>query len=92
MASSGQIPSCVGQLPELLLLDLSWNQLTGKIPRLANLHMRYLDFEGNNLSGHISKDLGQLRQLYHLTLGWFGELFDKFTIISNGSFLHSKQS
>lgn len=35
IASSGQIPSCVGQLPELLVLDLSWNQLTGKIPRLA---------------------------------------------------------
>ncbi len=89
IASSGQIPSCVGELPELLVLDLSWNQLSGKIPRLANLKMRHLDLEGNKLSGKMPKDLGQLPQLVNLTLGWFGEFFDKFTIISNGSFIQS---
>ena len=57
------------------MLDLSWNQLSGKIPRLANLKMRHLDLEGNKLSGKIPKDLGQLPQLLHLTLGWFGEYF-----------------
>ena len=71
------------------MLDLSWNQLSGKIPRLANLKMRHLDLEGNKLSGKMPKDLGQLPQLVNLTLGWFGEFFDKFTIISNGSFIQS---
>ena len=62
---TGEIPPELGQLRNLLDLDLSTNQLTGEIPselgRLQNLET--LQLQSNQLTGEIPSELGQLTNL-----------------------------
>ena len=62
---TGQIPTELGQLTNLVLLDFSSNQLSGAIPtELGQLtSLADLDFRKNQLSGMIPTELGQLTNL-----------------------------
>ncbi|XP_020890605.1 LRR receptor-like serine/threonine-protein kinase GSO2 [Arabidopsis lyrata subsp. lyrata] len=64
----GQFPLCLTSLTGLRVLDLSSNQLTGKLPSaLANLEsLEYLSLFDNNFEGHFS--LGWLANLSKLTV------------------------
>ena len=67
---TGFIPPEFGQLTDLTVLDLSFNELTGSIPpelgQLANLTVLKLNW--NRLSGRIPAELGQLGNLRQLWL------------------------
>ena len=67
---TGWLPTELGSLASLSLLNLRGNVLTGPIPQelggLANL--RYLDLGANQLEGPIPADLGNLASLYYLRL------------------------
>ncbi len=67
---TGQIPPELGNLDNLLLLNLSWNRLSGPIPpelgNLASLTSVYL--HGNGLSGPLPPELGSLHNLTALSL------------------------
>ena len=67
---TGAIPSELGDLANLQLLDLRDNQLTGAIPSelgyLANL--QELNLSGNQLTGAIPSELGDLANLQELRL------------------------
>ena len=67
---TGEIPPELGNLANLLWLDLIGNQLTGEIPpELGNLvHLQKLDLIGNQLTGEIPPELGNLANLIRLTL------------------------
>ncbi|KAJ8770549.1 hypothetical protein K2173_018040 [Erythroxylum novogranatense] len=59
---SGTIPKEILSLPSLsLVLNLSWNSLTGKLPtEVENLkQLNTLDISANNLSGEIPVTIGQ---------------------------------
>ena len=67
---AGPIPSVLGGLTNLQVLNLEGNQLSGAIPlelgRLAQLQV--LNLGGNQLSGAIPPELGRLTQLQQLVL------------------------
>ena len=67
----GQIPSKIGDLTKLDVLDLRANQLSGSIPtELGNLiELTFLDLRANQLSGYIPSELGKLTKLKVLRLG-----------------------
>ncbi|KAI9073882.1 hypothetical protein K1719_044154 [Acacia pycnantha] len=67
---SGKIPREVGNLLELVSLDLSGDNLSGEISwRLGNLHaLEFLDFSTNHISGTIPSSLSQLNWLAVLNL------------------------
>ena len=67
---SGELPSDLGSLDKLELLNLSWNQLLGQLPReLGNLHkLKRLYLEGNRFTGQIPHELGNLEDLTILHL------------------------
>ena len=83
---TGTIPSELGDLSNLVTLDLGGNQLTGAIPSwlgdLSNLVSLVL--YGNQLTGAIASELGDLSNLVSLNLGgnqltgaipsWLGDL------------------
>ena len=62
---SGELPSELGSLSELTLLDLDMNRLTGGIPaqlgQLNELHTLLLGY--NQLTGDLPPELGQLKGL-----------------------------
>ncbi|PRQ29198.1 putative protein kinase RLK-Pelle-LRR-XII-1 family [Rosa chinensis] len=67
----GNIPNDIGNLSNLIVLNLGNNQLSGPIPTsmggLQNLQGLYLN--GNKLQGHIPDELCQLENLAGLFLG-----------------------
>ncbi|XP_034696200.1 receptor-like protein EIX1 isoform X2 [Vitis riparia] len=64
--------SSEGPLPELGYLDLSWNQLVGRLPeRLSQLEkLTYLDLSENKLQGPIPASFGTFKNLNEIRLGW----------------------
>ena len=82
----GQLPSDLGGLFYLYVLELCCNELTGEIPpELGRLtELRFLNLGFNRLTGEIPQQLGELRGLWHLDLSgndlegdiptWLGEL------------------
>ena len=68
---TGVIPSEIGGLADLHILDLSHNSLTGNIPPqlggLANL--QHLSLQVNKLSGNIPAEFSNLKNLLNLELG-----------------------
>ncbi|VAI61567.1 unnamed protein product [Triticum turgidum subsp. durum] len=67
---SGPIPTVIGLMQALAVLDLSLNQLSGPIPSiLGNLtYTEKLDLNDNKLTGLIPPELGKLTALYDLNL------------------------
>eukprot|EP00833_Pecoramyces_ruminatium_P003900 jgi/Orpsp1_1/1177932/evm.model.c7180000063399.1 len=68
---NGAIPSELGDLTKLEILNLNENNLTGSIPsQLGNLsNLNNLELSNNNLSGQIPSELGKLSNLTSLRLG-----------------------
>ena len=67
---SGEIPTELGNLSNLIGLYLSSNKLTGEIPtELGSLtNLRSLGLSSNQLTGEIPSELGNLSNLLHLEL------------------------
>ena len=67
---SGSIPPQIGNLTNLLSLQLATNQLTGAIPpSLGNLtKLKLLDLSQNELTGSIPASLGSLTEVEQLSL------------------------
>lgn len=67
---TGQLSPALGNLSELVHLDLSNNSLTASIPaELGNLRkLEYLDLSRNSLTGKIPAELGELKKLRFLLL------------------------
>ncbi|AQK75395.1 LRR receptor-like serine/threonine-protein kinase ERECTA [Zea mays] len=67
---SGPIPSVIGLMQALAVLDLSFNELSGPIPSiLGNLtYTEKLELNDNLLTGFIPPDLGKLTELFELNL------------------------
>ena len=57
----GELPTDLGNLTRLEVLDLGFNELTGVIPgALSNLaHLQQLDLSNNDLTGTIPPELGK---------------------------------
>ena len=66
----GNLPSSIGQLKHLEILELSFNKLEGQLPtELGNLSkLKVLAFNGNNLTGNIPSSIGNLSSLSQLHL------------------------
>ena len=66
----GDIPTSIGSMCSLRLLNLSFNQLEGSIPvSLSNIStLEQLDLAENNLSGEIPKELSKLFELTYLNV------------------------
>uniref|UniRef100_A0ACD5ZE54 Uncharacterized protein n=1 Tax=Avena sativa TaxID=4498 RepID=A0ACD5ZE54_AVESA len=67
---SGPIPTVIGLMQALAVLDLSLNQLSGPIPSiLGNLtYTEKLYLQGNRLTGSIPPELGNMSALNYLDL------------------------
>ncbi|KAF3539501.1 hypothetical protein F2Q69_00020508 [Brassica cretica] len=66
----GDIPSSLGNLSRLTLIELSHNCLVGEIPAsIGNLKgLRHVELGANTLIGAIPSSLGKLNQLRYLSL------------------------
>jgi hypothetical protein len=66
----GTIPSTLGQLKLLEIIDLDKNQLEGTLPEglYDAKALRVLDLDSNLLGGTLSTRIGQLQNLYFLQL------------------------
>ncbi|KAJ6743349.1 LRR RECEPTOR-LIKE SERINE/THREONINE-PROTEIN KINASE-RELATED [Salix viminalis] len=62
----GPLPLTLSQIPNLKVLDLAQNRLSGEIPKLLywNEVLQYLGLRGNNLVGTLSPDMCQLTGLW----------------------------
>jgi len=62
---SGEIPMKMGDLQNLIYLDLSSNQLKGKVPAsLANLTFSFLNLSNNQLFGTVPSGLSKFREAF----------------------------
>jgi len=68
---TGSIPTELGNLTDLYVLDLAVNQLSGSIPPAFGTfsNLIYLELDGNQLSGSIPPELANLTNLQKLYLG-----------------------
>ncbi len=69
---NGMLPSEIGNLTNLIFLNISWNnKLMGEIPpQIGNLiKLKELSISNNQLSGVIPKEIGKLTLLERLSLG-----------------------
>ena len=68
---TGSIPSELGGLENLEVLDFRWNELTGPIPpELGGMaSLQTLNLQWNGLTGSIPPELGDLDSLRYLNLG-----------------------
>nr|GMD13947.1 MDIS1-interacting receptor like kinase 2-like [Ipomoea batatas] len=76
---NGSIPPAIGDLSNLVFLDLSYNEFDGKIPpQIGNLRreLQYLDLNGNDLSGIIPHQIGNLQKVWFLDIGHNNLLLD----------------
>tara|TARA_B100001115_G_C15746122_1_gene364434 strand:- start:34 stop:594 length:561 start_codon:yes stop_codon:yes gene_type:complete len=66
----GPIPATIGNLTNLTVLDLSFNELTGSIPvEIGNLtNLTYLKLVSSGLTGEIPSEIGNLTNLTYLSL------------------------
>lgn len=69
---TGEIPSSIGNLTGLRLLNLSINHIEGKIPAsLSKIStLEQLDLSRNNLSGTIPQELSILTMLAYIDVSW----------------------
>lgn len=69
---SGSIPSAIGQMVYLEVIELQDNNLTGRIPdSIGNLSsLTYLLLQNNHLSGSIPTTIGNATHLEYLDLGY----------------------
>ncbi|KAF2320049.1 hypothetical protein GH714_022533 [Hevea brasiliensis] len=67
---SGPIPTSIGELQQVLMLDLSRNSLSGPIPpEIGNcFHLTFLDMSQNNLSGSVPPEISNIHILNYLNL------------------------
>nr|GMD15532.1 MDIS1-interacting receptor like kinase 2-like [Ipomoea batatas] len=67
---NGSIPPAIGDLSNLVFLDLSYNWFDGSIPpQIGNLtELQHLDLNCNSMSGVIPHQIGKLRELQYLDL------------------------
>jgi hypothetical protein len=72
---SGSIPPDLGNLTNLLRLDIFYNSITGDVPKeLENLsNLEWLIISCTNLAGSIPKEIGNLTKLQYLNL-WGNKL------------------
>nr|GLL16687.1 receptor-like protein 12 [Ipomoea trifida] len=68
---SGAIPPAIGDLSNLVLLDLTMNSFDGSIPpQIGNLTaLQYLSLAGNVLTGVLPHQIGNLQKVWFLDLG-----------------------
>ncbi|KAG0224793.1 hypothetical protein BGW42_004853 [Actinomortierella wolfii] len=66
----GPVPECLGSLPNLMVLDLSNNELSEPVPQsIANLtHLRRLDLSSNLLQGPFPEPITRIVMMQELIL------------------------
>ncbi|KAJ0772099.1 putative leucine-rich repeat-containing, plant-type, leucine-rich repeat domain superfamily [Helianthus annuus] len=90
---SGVIPECWDKWPNLQVLNLENNALSGELPRMGSLmRLHWLNMQGNKISGRIPYSLMNLSSLSILQLGqnelvgsipaWFGTKLTLLRIVS----------
>ncbi|KAL7127539.1 hypothetical protein ABFS83_14G259500 [Erythranthe nasuta] len=84
----GTIPSSIGELKALDLLNMSYCSISGEIPAEIGLlnELRVLGLAGNKLSGKIPNSLGNLQHLIKIDLSWnkfVGSVPNTFTNLQN---------
>ncbi|CAK9229287.1 unnamed protein product, partial [Sphagnum troendelagicum] len=66
---TGPLPSTIGQLANLVVMDLHDNSFSGPIPDLSALsNLRHLDLNSNSLVGKVEDVFNNLNQIYLLLL------------------------
>ncbi|KAH7434357.1 hypothetical protein KP509_06G014200 [Ceratopteris richardii] len=93
MNLTGIIAPDVGNLTELVILDLMWNNITGSIPReIGNLGKLYLLLvNGNKLTGELPPELGNLAGLNRIQIDQnniSGPIPSTFQFLKNAKHFH----
>ncbi|KAJ1276007.1 hypothetical protein BS78_05G180800 [Paspalum vaginatum] len=65
------VTSVMGYLTSIVILDLSWNNITGLLPTFIGKFssLQTLDLSGNNFNGGVPDEIGMLTNLTNLYLG-----------------------
>ncbi|KAL0425580.1 UNVERIFIED_CONTAM: DNA damage-repair/toleration protein [Sesamum radiatum] len=68
---SGGIPTDIGKLSQLVVLNLADNEISGSIPAsIVDLSsLKLLDISNNKLSGEVPSDIGKLKMLSRAIMG-----------------------